>query len=439
MGKLTQEDLTAMKVLHTQGERVAALGRRFRVDESTVRYHLGRAASGATDGRRKTFLIEDLGLARVVAAWWSGELQRLPKGRSPNATALYAWLCEEHGYLGSVKSVRKYVARTFARPAQRPFRRVEMPPGSQAQVDWSEYRDVDLGDGVLLTLYVFHMTLAHSRRQVDIACLGCDQHWWHQAHLDAFARLGGVPATARIDNLRTGVIHGSGAWGEINACYAAFARDLGFYVDPCPVRHPRAKGKVERGVRTTRGSDLREAARLGLPALQAWLDAQSAARDRRRICPVTGQSVWATWEAERALLRPLPRAVPDLFDTVVERPVQRDCLVCFESRQYSVPYAHCGSTVQVRGLVDTVEIRSLESGAVIKRWPRHTAAKLLVDPTDYDDTGLDGPVPPPLPLGAMGQRLTELGSDGVERRSIEIYAALADIAAARAERLQEAG
>ena len=57
----------------------------------------------------------------------------------------------------------------------------------------------------------------------------------------------------RIDNVKTAIATGAGAWGKINETYQAFARDLKFHIDACQPRHPQAKGKVERAVQ-----DLRE-------------------------------------------------------------------------------------------------------------------------------------------------------------------------------------
>jgi len=439
MAKLTKDDLVTIQNLTERGQSPQAIARLLDVDESTIRYHQRRQADPVPDGRAKPFLVEASGLDAVARRWWSHECARLPAGRSPNATALYDHLVAEHGFTGSLKSVRKYVAKRLGRPPRRPFRRVEVPPASQVQIDWSEHREVDLGLAELVTLYVLHLQLGHSRRQVDIACLGCDQLQWQHAHLEGLRRLGGVPATGRIDNLKTGVASGSGAWGVINDAYQAFARDLGFHIDPCPVRLPRAKGKVERGVRTFRATDLRSIAPLGLPALQAWLDAQGETRDRQRRCPATGTSVWDAWQAERTLLRPLPAQVAALFDVVVQRRVQRDCLVCFEGRQYSVPYPHVDQAVEVRGTATAVEIR--HRGAVIATWPRATAQRLLVDPAHYQ--AIAGcPVPAPLPLGAIGQRLTEITADrstDAPRRSIDIYAELADVIAARDARLLARG
>ena len=79
---------------------------------------------------------------------------------------------------------------------------------------------------------------------------------WHHVHNEAFKRLGGIAAVNRIDNLKTGVASGSGVWGTINTSYAAYARTMGFHVDPHEARQPQQKGKVERRVGAFKKLDL---------------------------------------------------------------------------------------------------------------------------------------------------------------------------------------
>ena len=62
----------------------------------------------------------------------------------------------------------------------------------------------------------------------------------------------------------------------------------------------------------------------------------------RLTCPVTGTSVREAWEAERELLQPLP-TMAEPFDRGGDAGrCSRDCLVSFEGRRYSVPFAWVG-------------------------------------------------------------------------------------------------
>ena len=138
MGKLNEEEIVTLQVLKSKGQSNRAIARQLGVAESAVRYHLRRQAARAKDGRKKRTLIEQLQLTEVIAHWWQGQQELLPQDRSPNIQQLWNFLKQEYHYLGSYKSVRKYVRTTFEKPKLRAFRRVETPPGAQTQSDWME-------------------------------------------------------------------------------------------------------------------------------------------------------------------------------------------------------------------------------------------------------------------------------------------------------------
>jgi hypothetical protein len=253
-----------------------------------------------------------------------------------------------------------------------------------------------------------------------------DQLAWHHAHTEAFRRLGGVPAVLRIDNLKTGVGQGAGPWGRVNEAYRRYANGLGFHIDACLPRCPEDKGKVENKV-----GSLKRRLRLegqgfaGLEPLQAWTDQALARWAQQRVCPATGDSVEASWRQEQPRLRPLPPVLPLAFDVALTRAVQRDCTVSFEGRSYSVPFVLCGLAVEVRGCAEVVQV--LHAGRVVAEHPRHSRARVVLDPAHYEGPG-DARVAPPVPLGKMGRRLQEIVQQSVEQRPLDLYAALAEVA-----------
>lgn len=427
MAKLSKEHVMTIKILDQTGESRSAIARRLEVTEGAVRYRLKRLAMAMPDGRAKEPLIERLGLQAVVAAWWETQRADLPAERMPNTELLHELLKLDHAYPGSVKSVRLYLRRHFPRPKLRPFRRVETPAGAQAQVDWSDHR-IDIGEaGGPTLLHAFHLTLSHSRMEAVVWCRAMDQVSWHHAHNQALTRIGGVPAVLRIDNLKTGIGTGAGAWGTINTQYARYAVSLGFHVDACQPRQPQQKGKVERRVRALRDWDVANRCFTDLAHLQSWTDQKIAVDVRRRRCPPTGTTVAAVWESERRLLRPLPATMPEPFDAVKTAVVARDCHVAFEGRRYAVPFAHVGLPVEVRGCAGTVQIVDPVTTAVLRIYPRQTVSRTLSDPSCYEGEATER-VLPPTPLGAMALKLEEIRVAGVEMRSIEIYAVLAEVA-----------
>src|SRR5581483_9866816 len=400
--KLAPEEIVTLQVLKAKGQSNTRIAQALGVTEAAVRYHLRRR--GTADGRADKPRKADP-LAAVIDHWVTAGQPAGPAGddrgaRPVNVQALYDWLRQEHAYRGSYRSVLRFVRARYPAPRLRPYRRVETPPGAQAQVDWGEFADLDVGDGPQV-LYAFVLVLSHSRKEVLVWCHGMDQLSWHHAHNEALRRAGGVPAVLRIDNLKTGVARGAGPWGEVNAAYRAYARAVGFHVDACLPRCPEHKGKVENKVRFARRRLRLAGPFAGLAQLQGVTDEQLAQADARRLCPATGQTVEASWRAEQPLLGPLP-LLPEPFDVAVTRPVQRDCTVAFEGRGYSVPFRLCGLRVEVRGCAGAVQV--WHDGRVVAEHPRGTAARLLVDPAHYEGPG-DDRVAAPAPLGAMGRKL----------------------------------
>jgi transposase len=351
--KLAREEIVTLQVLRLQGETNQAIADRLGITEGAVRYHLRRAAEQASDGRGKLSLIEHLQLVDVVDHWWKDQLTVLPSNRPPSVQQLWSFLVDEYDDRGSYKSVRKFARSRFPAPVQRPFRRIETPAAAQAQSDWLEthVRLRDSAGGVsLVKRYGFVMTLSHSRKTAIIWSESMNQLAWHHVHNEAFKRLGGIAAVNRIDNFKTGVASGSGVWGKVDSAYAAYARTMGFHVDPHEARQPQQKGKVERRVGAFKQLDWNRVFD-SLADLQVYTDEMMRRDSVVRQCPVTGQSVHVTWLSERELLRRLPATLPAPFDAIKQAKVYKDCTIRFEGRTYSVSYRYTDKTVE--GAVDS--------------------------------------------------------------------------------------
>lgn len=397
------------------------------VDESTLRYRLGRPVD-APDGRCMR--------ASALAGWEErvdavltrfGDARVVPDGAGHcEAQLLHAILGREFGFTGSYQAVRRYLKRRFAAPAVQAVRRVETPPGVQAQHDWFDFDGVIAGER--RALHGLIGTLSHSRATFVWVSPTMTQLAWQTGHLALFTRYGGVPLWVRIDNLATGVASGAGPTAVINPAFQTFARTCGFGVDPCRAATGSDKGKVERVVRTDRGAfaDLFLTDWPSLDGLQAALDTRAAERHAHRRCPMTGTTISEALTAERPVLQPMPR-VHEPFDCVVARRVSRDCLVSFEGRRYSVPFVVVGHTVEVRGTAHHVVV--LAEGREVARHARHTAARLVLVPAHYDGEST-ATVRAPTPLGHRA-RLQLAGLPGMPTpaavaRPLSAYIALVE-------------
>jgi len=247
-GKLSDAEKTTMQVMKEKGVSQRAIARTLQVDEKSVRYHLRRMAAGVTDGRsRQEGLLATCGLEEAARRWWQEQTARRAGKRPPSITGLHRYLQETHGYHGSYKSVRKWVRAQFPPPPVRAYRRIETPPGAQQQIDWKEDVPIDIGGGDgPEKLQAFIMELSHSRAMAVIWSRSKDVLAWQHCHNEAFRRLGGVAAVSRVDNCKTAIVRGSGAWGTINETYRRYAVQMRFHVDACRARSPHEKGKVNR-------------------------------------------------------------------------------------------------------------------------------------------------------------------------------------------------
>jgi len=405
-------------VLHERGLSNRAIARQLGVHEHAVRYRLARMASGARDGRAdRPRSVEPW--AAAIAHW-----MELSAERGVNLVALDAWLRAEHGYAGSYKAVQRFVGAKYPKPRLRVRRRVETPPGAQAQTDWAEFPRMRVA-GEVVALHAFHLVLSHSRAEAVVWSERADELGWLAVHNAGLRRLGGVPAVLRVDNVKTAIARGAGPWGEINESYRTYARSVGFHIDATRPRAPEEKGKVERRILGHRvGFDPSAEGWASVEALQAWTDAAVEASAKRRTCPATGASVFESWEAERRCLAPLP-ILPEPFDLAVQRRVAIDSTVRFEGRSYSVPFVHALTEVEVRGCAAVVQIWA--DGRVVAAHPRGTAARNVFDPAHYEGADTER-VLAPVPLGRMGRRMQEILAMPPERRPIDQYEAYAEVA-----------
>jgi hypothetical protein len=64
---------------------------------------------------------------------------------------------------------------------------------------------------------------------------------------------------------------------------------------------------------------------------------------------------------------------------------------------------------------------------VIATHPRATAARLVIDQAHYEGPSTERVLAPP-PLGRLGARIQDLALTPVAHRSLDLYAALAEVA-----------
>lgn len=396
--RLSEEEVVTIRTLAAKGQNHCEIARTLGITEGAVRYRLRKAAEEREDGRAKSRHAEQYA---AVIDWWDEEHDG---DRPVNVKELYEFLVTHYGYDGSYRSVLRYVRDRYPKPRVRTYRRVETPPGAQSQTDWGVFPNVDVGDGPE-TLNAFVMVLSWSRMVAVVWARRQDQVSWLHCHNEAFRRLCGIPAVNRIDNVKTAMAQGAGAWGVIHPVYRSYSNVVGFHVDACQPGEAAAKGKVEAKVRLVRlRVEPTWSSHESLEELQYFSDERITSWSRKATCPATGLSVHDSWERELEKLAPLP-LMPEPFDVVVSRRVARDCTVKFEGRTYGVPFAYVGRQVEVRGCAGKVQV--VAGNELLIEYPRGTDERILIDTSCYEGPSTDRVKAPP-PLGKMGQRLQEI-------------------------------
>jgi transposase len=272
------------------------------------------------------------------------------RGRGLEMAAIRARLEEAHRHPVSYNAVRRLVRKLEPREAEA-FVRVEVPPGSEAQVDFGYAGEfIDPASGELRKGWVFVLVLSFSRHLYAEVVLDQKVGTWILCHAHAFEWFGGVPGRVVLDNLKAGVARVSLHEPEGQRSYRECAEHYGFLIDPNPPRSPHLKGKVEQGgvhyvarnFLAGRGGERLDEVNRGLRDWAAGIAGQ-------RVHGTTKQRPLERFErVERAALAPLPRAAYDPA-TWKRAKVYRDCYLTFERSYYSAPFRLIGETLWVRG------------------------------------------------------------------------------------------
>jgi len=423
MNYLSKEEIMGLKAVAKKNKSNVSnseIARLFEVTEGTVRYHLKREKEGTID-KRKNKPMKAGPYIYIIEQWIEDSKRDNPP---PSIEELYDYLIEEYDYKGSYRSVLHFVRKHYPLPRIRPRRRVELPAGCAAQVDWAESIKIII-DGQLTEVNALVMTLSHSRGTAAIWSYKRDEFSWINCHNKAFEFLGGIPAVIRPDNTKTAVIKGQGPTGKLNEIYKNYARGLKFHINPARARTATDKGKVEAKVKLVkRKLSFRNMELESLEELQAFSNEVLVKEMKRLRCPATGTSVFDAMIKEREALRPCPLSLPEPFDVVVSRKVGIDCLISFEGHSYSCPFQYVGDYVHVRGCVGTVQI--FKDGRLIATHPRGTKKLLLIDQSHYEGKSTER-VASPQRLGKTVKTLLDCFDIPVEKRAIKVYEKLLEV------------
>ena len=181
------------------------------------------------------------GSRSLCSAYQPTILAKLEQGLT--AQRIYQDLCEEQGFTGKYSSVRRFVQRLQQRRPL-PFRRLEVEPGYEMQVDYgSGARCLD-AEGKLRRTHVFRLVLSYSRKGYSEAVWRLTTESFIRSLENAFWALGGVPKVVVFDNAPSVVQDASWYDPELHPKIVEFCRHYHFTLLPTRPRTPRHKGKI---------------------------------------------------------------------------------------------------------------------------------------------------------------------------------------------------
>lgn len=254
---------------------------------------------------------------------------------------------KELGYSGGITILKEFVSNCKQDRVKQVIERFETLPGRQAQVDWGECGTITV-HGERKRLYVFVLVLGYSRMTFARFTTSMKQPVLLACLREALERLG-VPNELLVDNMKTAVDrHALGEDVRFNSGFLDFCEHYGSLPVACPPYWPRAKGKVEAGVKYLKDSFLTGRAFTTVEdlngQLDAWLDGVANVRDHG----TTKERPIDRYARELQALRhaaALPR-----FDTreLLIRKVQSDSHLRLAGCAYSVPPRAVGRMVHVR-------------------------------------------------------------------------------------------
>lgn len=254
--------------------------------------------------------------------------------------------------------------------------------GQEAQVDFGYVSLQPDVSGKRRKAHAFCMTLSYSRLAYVEIVFDQRVKTFAQCHANAFRYFGGVPATIRIDNLKSAVVDANFYEPVFNRVYKQFGEHYGFDIIACRVREPQEKGKIESGVKFVK-NNFCAGRRFSnhdemLFQLKLWLEHTC----NNRVHGTTKKIPKELFQREeQAALKSLP--VEDfIFPEIVRRQVCKDCHITLKNNYYSVPYQFVGKTVDI--MLDGKLVKILFEGeAVAVHVESKTAGEFVTNKGHY--------------------------------------------------------
>ena len=267
------------------------------------------------------------------------------------AMAVYKFIVKK-GYTGKYSIVADFVKNHKDTETKKATIRFETNPGLQAQVDWKEDMTLISRSGQPFKINIFLMVMGYSRNKFIIITSDRSQDTLFRCMVEAFKYYGGLPQEILFDNMKTVVDHARSSFAKtvFNDKFETFAKDMGFTPMACRPYRPQTKGKAEALAK------LMDRLKVYNEEFDTWDDLiriTTEFRDdiNKELSQGCDDIPIELFEQEKEYLLPLPHM--ELLTSYISRqeektyPVNRESMIKYEGRKYSVPTRYIGERMTV--------------------------------------------------------------------------------------------
>lgn len=267
------------------------------------------------------------------------------------AMAVYKFI-KKKGYTGKYSIVADFVKQHKDIETKKATIRFETNPGLQAQVDWKEDMTLVNRNGQAFKINIFLMVMGFSRKKFIMITSDRSQEILFRCMIEAFRSYGGLPHEILFDNMKTVVDHAKSSFAQTvyNDKFEAFAKDMGFTPIACRPYRPQTKGKAEALAK------LMDRLKVYNEEFDTWDDLIAISNEflkdiNQELSQGCDDIPDILFEKEKEYLLPLPHM--ELLQSYISRqeektyPVNRESMIKYEGRKYSVPTRYIGERMTV--------------------------------------------------------------------------------------------
>lgn len=277
-------------------------------------------------------------------------------------------MIKERGYLGSERTLRRFVTTVRPTPTREAFLRLDPLIGEQAQIDWAHVGQIPVPGGGTRSLWLFVMVLAWSRAMWGEFCFDTTVHSLLRSLVRASSFFDGCTRRWLFDNPKIVVLERHGDVARFHPLLLDLGSAMHVQLRLCAPYRGNEKGRVERKIRFLRDRFLagREihGVEQGNRELLAFIDTIAHQQRHPNFQQRTIADCLAE-EKQRLLSLPDPMAATDLVTPVA---VDKTAFARFDTNIYSVPPDHVERTLTL--VADDRTVRLLDGATVLAQHSR---------------------------------------------------------------------